>query len=134
MFSGTGNVNGKNVPPEESAATFKSWLRPSLDLPLADIYVIALEEIVDLNVINTVVSSSSSDEKANQWMLSIKNALNVKSDDGPNNEGYSMVIEKHMVGLLCGVFVRDNLLNYVSDMRFSLVATGAMVGLGNKGK
>lgn len=133
VFSGTWNVNGKNVPPEESAATFKSWLRPSLDLPLADIYVIALEEIVDLNVINTVVSSSSSDEKANQWMLSIKNALNVKSDDGPNNEGYSMVIEKHMVGLLCGVFVRDNLLNYVSDMRFSLVATGAMVGLGNKG-
>ena len=116
----------------DEADACKSWLRPlSLKTP-PDIYVIALEEMVDLNMINIVVSGSASDEKAAHWTLMMKNILNAKNDEG--HEGYSLIIEKHMVGLYCAVFVRDGLIRYTNDIRYAFVPTGAMVGLGNKGK
>jgi hypothetical protein len=123
IFAATWNVNGKQV----SSNDIKEWLLPTQ----ADIYVIGLQEVVELNMTTVVLSSSSSDKQASCWTVLLEKALNDGS--GSHNEGFSLVIEKHMVGICCFVFVRQKLLANVSDVRFSKVCTGPFGLLGNKG-
>lgn len=126
VFSGTWNVNGKEI----SSTDITEWL-----LPTADLYVIGLQEMVKLDITSVVLSSSSSDYHAANWTVMFGKALNAKNADGSGSkrENYSLLIEKHMVGIYCCVFVRDALLANVSDVRFSKVYTGGFGLLGNKG-
>ncbi len=97
------------------------------DTPPADVYVVSLQEVVDLNVMNVVINSSSSDEMSELWCNRIETLLNSTGID------YQVVIEKHMIGLVCMVFSRASLFNSLSDLRFSTVYTGSYGVTGNKG-
>ena len=59
---GTWNVGGKE--PKEGLMLFE-WLFPMGDMKTPDIYIIGLQEIVDLNAKNIVLSSNTS--KVDYW-------------------------------------------------------------------
>lgn len=92
--------------------------------PHCDIYVIALQEICDLNVMNVIMNSASSDEMSVYWNKQYTQALGGK---------YTCVFEKHLVGLQLLVFVHSNVQAHVTDVRSCVIYTGSYGVTGNKG-
>ena len=71
LWLGTWNVNGKKI--DEN---INMWFTGSVTgKPTADIYVIGLEEMVDLTA-TTVVLEAQSQKRASVWLEMIGNALN----------------------------------------------------------
>lgn len=97
------------------------------DMSPADIYAVALQEIVDLNVVNVVLAGSASDEMSGLWTTKIESTLNSTGVE------YSLLIERHAVGLVGAVFVKKALLEHIRDVRSSVVYTGGYGTTGNKG-
>lgn len=134
VFCGTWNVNAKSLPLKDTEVTFKEWLWPRASSePRADVYVIGLQEMVKLNLVNTVLSSSASNAQAKKWIQLLQVALSYQRGDALDSEGYSLIIESHMVGLFACVFVRNSLCGHCSDVRFRLTRTGCYGLTGNKG-
>lgn len=74
LWMGTWNVNGKRI--DEN---INHWLTGSITgVPTADMYVIGLEEMVDLTA-TTVVMETQSQKRALVWLEMIGNALNKSS-------------------------------------------------------
>jgi phosphatidylinositol-bisphosphatase len=121
---GTWNVCNKTMD-KTSSNELKAWLFPQN--VYADIYALGFQEIVDLNAMNVVVDGTKSAEKANHWTIELSELL-YKS-----GIPYTMLLQKHLVGILLVVFVRDNLLPQISDIRGNTVGTGLMGVMGNKG-
>jgi phosphatidylinositol-bisphosphatase len=116
-------VNSKPLP---QGYDLSEWLLRR-DCPPADIYVVSLQEMVDLNVMNVVINAGTSDEMAVSWIEKIFSLLRTTGIE------YKFVMEKHLVGLACIVFSRASLFNTLSDVRFSVVYTGGYGVTGNKG-
>ena len=79
LWMGTWNVNGKKI--DEN---INIWMTGSVTgKPTADIYVVGLEEMVDLTA-TTVVLEAQSQKRAGIWLEMISNALNksAKTDVG----------------------------------------------------
>ena len=79
LWMGTWNVNGKKI--DEN---INIWMTGSVTgTPTADIYVVGLEEMVDLTA-TTVVLEAQSQKRAGIWLEMISNALNksAKTDVG----------------------------------------------------
>lgn len=79
LWLGTWNVNGKKI--DEN---INMWFTGSVTgKPTADLYVIGLEEMVDLTA-TTVVLEAQSQKRASVWLEMIGNALNksAKNDVG----------------------------------------------------
>ena len=79
LWLGTWNFNGKKI--DEN---INMWFTGSVTgKPTADIYVIGLEEMVDLTA-TTVVLEAQSQKRASVWLEMIGNALNksAKNDVG----------------------------------------------------
>jgi len=123
LCSITWNINAKEL--TNPTKTLTTLLQ--LDLNPADIYVIGLQEMVDLNVMNIVINRSSSDDMALFWIMQLLEAFKAR---GLN---YSPLLEKHMVGLFLVVFCKTDLVNSISDVRSSAVCTGGYGVTGNKG-
>ena len=123
IFCGTWNVNNKTSE-EESIA---SWILADGIDNAADIYAIALEEIVDLSTYNVVFDDSTSQERAKYWLQKVAAVL---SSTGVK---FTAVHEKHLVGMAIFVFVRESLLQAVSDVRGAVAGVGVMRMMGNKG-
>lgn len=71
LWMGTWNVNGKRI--DEN---INIWMTGSVTgKPTADMYVIGLEEMVDLTA-TTVVMETQSQKRAGVWLEMISNALN----------------------------------------------------------
>jgi inositol polyphosphate 5-phosphatase INPP5B/F len=121
---GTWNVNAKTLPEEYDIS---SWLSLP-ETPLADIYGISLQEMVDLNVMNVVLIGSQSEDSTNNWTQKILDTLNKLSGDQ-----YTFICQKHMVGLYGGIFVKKSLSRFISDVRAASVYTGGYGTTGNKG-
>lgn len=125
IFCGTWNVNAKSLPDNYDLS---AWLHPdNIDIPTADLYVLGLQEIVDLNVVNVVMVSSTSDEVSSSWTLKIAEFL------GKSSLNYELLLERHLVGLQLVVFARKSLVPNITDIRSSVTGTGGMGVLGNKG-
>ena len=74
LWMGTWNVNGKRI--DENIS---HWLLGSVTgVPTADMYVIGLEEMVDLTA-TTVVMETQSQKRAKEWLEMIGTALNKTS-------------------------------------------------------
>ena len=99
----------------------------------SDIYVIGLQEMVDLNAINVAINSASNTgsslQKAQAWKKSIMDCLNGNSE----NERFQLMAEKLLVGLYIVVFVRESLVPKVGDIRTTSTGVGSLGVLGNKG-
>eukprot|EP00981_Chlorochromonas_danica_P009827 scaffold2831_cov249-Ochromonas_danica.AAC.28 len=120
---GTWNVNTRQL---GASSDLKPWLLDHLTMQ-ADIYAISLQEIVDLNVMNVVVNSKSSDESTLYWMKEISSAI------AETGESYRLIFERHMVGLLLLIYVKDPHRAHIQDVRSSVIYTGGYGVTGNKG-
>lgn len=126
FWLGTWNVNGKKI--DEN---INIWLTGSVTgKPTADIYVVGLEEMVDLTA-TTVVLEAQSQKRAGVWLEMVSNALN----RGAKNDETSYVLIEHqiLVGVFLCVFIRKSLRDRVTDVMTTTAATGLLGMMGNKG-
>lgn len=93
----------------------------------ADIYVISLQEMVGLNVMNVVLNSSASEDASKKWQERLASTL-----EG-TNQNYSLIFSKYLIGLQIFVFAKDSITPLISDVRSSVVYTGWNGVTGNKG-
>lgn len=89
-------------------------------------YAVGFQEIVDLNAINVALDNRKTQSRAVQWSDKIADCLNSVGN-------YTMISEKHLVGLLLCVFVKKNLVDKIKDVRTCSTGVGIMGVLGNKG-
>lgn len=129
FWLGTWNVNGKKI--DEN---INIWLTGSVTgkptvgsfLPFllqADIYVVGLEEMVDLTA-TTVVLEAQSQKRAGVWLEMVSNALNrgakndVRITETLKRQETSYVLIEHqiLVGVFLCVFIRKSLRDRVTDV------------------
>lgn len=115
-FVGTWNVNAKT---EER---LEGWLQYAGG---ADIIVIGLQEIVDLNAVN-VGFDGKTQQRAAFWIERLQVALN------NSGSGYTLLAHKSMVGLLIVCFVHQRH-TAVQHIHTSAVGVGVLGIAGNKG-
>lgn len=123
IFCGTYNVNAKKAGDNDDIA---DWLMPK-KATLYDVYAVGFQEIVDLNAVNVVVDGTKSQQRAQYWKFSIMECLD------RTKTKYKMVAEKHLVGLLLCVFVKETLAPKVRDIRTADTRVGLMGVMANKG-
>ncbi len=121
IFCGTWNVNAK-----KQDGGLQDWILPP-NQPLADVYAVGFQEIVDLNAMNVALNSGNTQQRSQFWQESILECL---SGSGTR---YSLVTVKHLVGLLLCVFVKESLGSHVKDVRSTSTGVGLMGMMGNKG-
>jgi phosphatidylinositol-bisphosphatase len=124
IFCGTWNVNAKK---QEGGLT--DWLLPKetmRDQGPADVYAIGFQEMVDLNAMNVALDSGKSQQRSTFWQQTITECLQSVGQ-------YTIIAEKHLVGLLLVVLVKSSLHQYVKDVRTASLGVGIMGMLGNKG-
>ena len=119
LWMGTWNVNGKKI--DEN---INIWMTGSVTgKPTADIYVVGLEEMVDLTA-TTVVLEAQSQKRAGVWLEMISNALNksAKTDVGVRRRNeeqdntYVLVESQILVGVFLCVFVRKSLRERIAEV------------------
>ena len=119
LWMGTWNVNGKKI--DEN---INIWMTGSVTgKPTADIYVVGLEEMVDLTA-TSVVLEAQSQKRAGIWLEMISNALNksAKTDVGvrrrneEQNNTYVLVESQILVGVFLCVFVRKSLRERIAEV------------------
>lgn len=121
IFCGTWNVNAK-----KQEGGLEDWLRPA-NQPMADVFAVGFQEIVDLNALNVALNSNNTVQRSQFWQDSISECLNASGTT------YSLVSSKHLVGLLLCVYVKDSMVNHVRDVRAASAGVGLMGMMGNKG-
>lgn len=89
----------------------------------SDIFVIGLEEIVDLNAQN-IVSASTTNQR--EFLIEFQQTI---SRDVP----YVLVTSTQLVGVCLYVFVRPMMASYIRDVQIDQVKTGLSGVAGNKG-
>ena len=139
LFVGTWNVNGK-VPRE----ALSPWLLDgatagagggggasgaAVDLP--DLYVIGLQEMVDLSVTNVTIGGAVSKKASKEWAALIESSLN-EAVAAPENR-YEMLTSRCLVGLNIVAFVKARFRQHVSDVQDAEAPVGIMGVMGNKG-
>ena len=141
LFVGSWNVNA-NIEDKENLS---SWI-PAVDHSTGEKYeliVIGLQEMIALSATNVVGSTlvSVSDEKANKWeellleyLREASFAADLSADISSTTvDVIHLLASCHMVGLWIGVFARESLIPYISNINTSTIACGAGGVLGNKG-
>ncbi|VDK69653.1 unnamed protein product [Onchocerca ochengi] len=133
VWVGTWNVNGgKNFSDIafRNQTNLADWLFPQHFPGLAgenatmpDIYVVGLEEIIDLNASN-IVSASTTNQRA--WALGLREALSKRNK-------YILLGCEQLVGVCIFVFIKPSLATSVRDMSVDSVKTGMGGATGNKG-
>ena len=125
VFCGTFNVAAKK--PED--VDLRDWLLPgSIDPSTqpADLYVVGFQEIVDLNAMNVAIDTQST-KRADFWQGKISSCLLT------TRTRYQHVISRHLVGILVCIFVREDFLPHIRDVRAITARVGVMGMMGNKG-
>ncbi|EFO22572.2 endonuclease/Exonuclease/phosphatase [Loa loa] len=133
IWVGTWNVNGgKNFSDIafRNQTNLSDWLFPQHFHGLGgensttpDMYVVGLEEIIDLNASN-IVSASTTNQRA--WALGLREALSKRNK-------YILLGCEQLVGVCIFVFIKPSLAAAVRDMSINSVKTGMGGTTGNKG-
>ncbi|OKL57788.1 hypothetical protein UA08_07023 [Talaromyces atroroseus] len=87
------------------------------------LYVLGLQEIVDLSSPSVTLSPFNDPAPSNRWKEFVREALPA---------GYQLVAESQLVGLLLLVYAAPNVAPTISSVSSTTVGTGLM-GMGNKG-
>lgn len=125
MFVGTWNVNAK-ISDRLEPWLCAHWGANSEHAP--DVVAVGFQEIVDLNAVNVAVDNKTQ-QRSQYWVDKIKLALHSR----PNAPKYTMLVYKHLVGLLLCVFVKSSHHNRVKHLHAESVGVGVMGMMGNKG-
>ena len=90
------------------------------------LYVLGLQEVVDLNAASQYVSRvySSDDGTMDKWKKALESAL---------PEGYELVTSEQMSGLLLLIYASPEVASTISNVSTVTVGTGLLGYLGNKG-
>jgi hypothetical protein len=138
VFCGSWNVNAKK-PPEN----LSRWLlTPQISNPndessdpngeqysiMPDIYALGLQEVVDLKLgtgAAALGNSNQTKQALKHWEHGISQSL--------GRDNYTLIKTKHLVGLSLHVYVKNNLLPHVHDVRHEKIGVGFMGVGGNKG-
>ncbi|KAH0483056.1 MAG: uncharacterized protein KVP18_003339 [Porospora cf. gigantea A] len=120
IWTGTYNVAGKS-PGEQDQPGLREWLM--VDKVLADVYVVCIQELVELTGVRVLLQQSDKDK---EWSLefALRMAL------GPN---YLKVRSRGLVGLYLTVFVRDTVVEQMSNLSIEEIKLGFRGQMGNKG-
>jgi synaptojanin len=121
IYIGSWNVGGKE--PKDGFMFFE-WLFPMKDMRTPDIYILGLQEIVDLNAKNIVLSSNTS--KVDYW----RNAINKHMNE---IDKYVVLKTLDLVGIFFIVYVKEALKDNVKNIDSLIVRTGLLGTMGNKG-
>jgi phosphatidylinositol-bisphosphatase len=122
IFCGTWNVNAKKL-----EGDLDDWLLPKEQTVPSDVYAIGFQEIVDLNAFNVGLDSSKTVQRSAFWQDKIENTLKTTGNR------YVLIHEKHLVGLMLCIFVKESIYRYIKDVRSSSTGVGIGGFLGNKG-
>lgn len=115
MFFGTWNVNGQKPP-----SSLSLWLVKENFYP--DIYCIGFQEL-DLSASALVRKDTP---KAEPWENLIQSTLEGVGD-------YAKLCTKQLAGILLCVFVRNGLVDRITDIQTDLMPVGLLGKMGNKG-
>jgi hypothetical protein len=121
IYIGSWNVGGKE--PKEGFMFFE-WLFPMKDMRTPDIYIVGLQEIVDLNAKNIMLSSNSS--KVDYWRNAVNKHLN-------EIDKYVVLKTLDLVGIFFIVYVKESLKDHIKNIDSLIVRTGLLGTMGNKG-
>ena len=120
----------EGVGSQESRRTTKESTIPSNDpgsLPAGseiDIYVLGLQEIVDINSATESLRPYVNPHPARKWKESVKHNL---------PPGYQKVADQQLLGLYLVIYASPSTLPTISSVNATSVGTGLMGYLGNKG-
>eukprot|EP01083_Nonionella_stella_P014314 40230_1 len=92
-----------------------------------DICVVGLEEVVELNAKNVIIDDDRND---NLWKKKIQAILN---QDRADDDAYSFLKSKDMVGIILFVFVKNSIKKDIQGLLAEESATGMGGVVGNKG-
>ncbi|RAH75792.1 phosphatase family protein [Aspergillus japonicus CBS 114.51] len=113
---------GENQTDDSSAGQTASLSETAPDQ--IDLYVLGLQEIVDVSSPAEALRPFVDPAPANRWEAALEKAL---------PPGYKLVAETQLVGLLQLVYASPSLANQVSSVSCTTVGTGLLGYMGNKG-
>ena len=128
IWVGTFNLNGKSTGVAED---LRPWLCPYVDedIRLPEIYGVAFQEIVDLDV-QQIMSTDPFRRQA--WEDAVRKTLNTNAQKHDSEE-YVLLRGGQLVGASLSVFVKTSVLPYIKDVEGALKKTGMSGMAGNKG-
>ncbi|MCJ1392529.1 hypothetical protein MMC18_005397 [Xylographa bjoerkii] len=124
------NYNVESVADQESRRTKRLSTLPKNDpgsLPGGDdigIYVLGLQEIVDVNSIKIALNPFTDPLPSQRWRTAVSEAL---------PEGYELVANQQLIGLLLLVYASPSIAPTISSVSTTSVGTGITNSFGNKG-
>jgi phosphatidylinositol-bisphosphatase len=120
IFCGTWNVCNTTV---DKSDRLKNWILPQGFEP-ADIYAVAVQDMIEVSAYNTAFSSNDSTAKSFYWVEKITECLSSNTDSR-----YKIVLRQNMVGMMLVVLAKDNVYDTIFDPRCISVGSG-MLGMG----
>ncbi len=129
LFVGTWNVNGK-FPKEDISA----WLTEGaeVDVYLPDVYVVGLQEMVDLNAAN-VVAQAQCGKRSKEWQVLLQETLSKASSGGKEGERFELLGTHYLVGVMIAVLAKKKYRPFISGLQEATAAVGLFGVGGNKG-
>jgi len=123
LYIGSWNTGGIDI---KDNMDLNEWLYPNpiKDMRTPDIYIICLQEIVNLNAKNIIISSNA--KKVDQWRNILTKVVNFI-------DKYTYLQTLDLVGIFFIVFVKDNLRQNIKNIDENVIRTGMMGTMGNKG-
>ncbi|KAF2480633.1 SacI homology domain-containing protein [Neohortaea acidophila] len=129
IWIGTFNLNGKTT---GTAEDLRPWLCPKKvdpELGLPEIYGVAFQEIVDLDVQQIL---STDPNRRHVWEEAVRKTLNSNAQK-QGGEEYVLLRGGQLVGASLSVFVKSSVLPYIKNVEGAVKKTGMSGIAGNKG-
>ena len=129
LWIGTFNLNGKTTGVDHD---LRPWLCPrssEVDGFLPEIYAVAFQEIVDLDVQQIVATDV---HRRQMWDNAVRDTLNNNAKQ-KGGEPYVLLRGGQLVGASLSVFVKASVLPYIKNVEGAVKKTGMSGMAGNKG-
>ena len=128
LWVGTFNLNGKSHGTSENLSP---WLCPNVEenLRLPEIYGVAFQEIVDLDVQQIL---STDPHRRQAWEEAVRKTLNTNARKR-GGEDYVLLRGGQLVGASLSVFVKTSVLPFIKNVEGAVKKTGMSGMAGNKG-
>lgn len=129
-FVGTWNVNAKGKEESLDEWICADWGANGQYAP--DIVAVGFQEIVDLNAVNVAVDNKTQ-QRSQFWVERLNATLNARHRTQSQQSGYTLLMQRSLVGLLICVFVKASHSGRVKAVAADSVGVGVMGMMGNKG-
>lgn len=128
IWIGTFNLNGKTTGVSENLTP---WLCPNVEqeLRLPELYGVAFQEIVDLDVQQIM---STDPHRRQLWEEAVRNTLNANAKRY-GSEDYVLLRGGQLVGASLSIFVKTSVLPFIKNVEGAVKKTGMSGMAGNKG-